>query len=137
MGAGARDGTRRGGLAIGTVMRIDPLDHQTLNHFRRAAGGQGRSGTRLAELRRALDVNPNSSVSLMWPAFCEAMSVLGEAARTHAMLSLRLNPRHFRIGVAHLALAMVSFAAREYRGRGALGRVGDGVRSRMRHAGAL
>ena len=127
MGAEARDGTRRDGVGHRDGAAYRSAGSPDADHFRRDASGQGRSGTRLAELRRALDVNPNSSVSLMWPAFCEAMSVLGEAARTHAMLSLRLNPWHFRIGVAHLALAMVSFAAREFRGRGALGRVGDRV----------
>ena len=113
MGAEARDGTRRDGVGHRDGAAYRSAGSPDADHFRRDASGQGRSGTRLAELRRALDVNPNSSVSLMWPAFCEAMSVLGEAARTHAMLSLRLNPWHFRIGVAHLALAMVSFAARE------------------------
>jgi adenylate cyclase len=96
------------------MLAIDALDHRTLTICGVLRVMQGEQERGLADLRRALEVNPNSSMSLMWLAFCEAMTGQGEAAREHAMLSLRLNPRDFWIGVAHLALAMVSFAARDF-----------------------
>ena len=100
--------------AVEQMAGINALDYRTLTIsgvLRVARGEQDRG---LADLRRALDVNPNSSQSLMWLALCEAMAGLSEEARTHATLSLRLNPRDFWIGVAHVALAMVSFRARDY-----------------------
>ena len=100
--------------AVEQMQRINALDHRTLTvaGVLRIAHGQPERG--LTDLRRALEVNPNSSLSLMWLALCEAMAGRGDEARTHAMLSLRLNPRDAWIGVAHVALAMVSFAARDY-----------------------
>ena len=100
--------------AVEQMQRINALDHRTLTAagVLRIARGEPERG--LTDLRRALEVNPNSSLSLMWLALCEAMAGLGEDARTHATLSLRLNPRDPWIGVAHVALAMVSFAARDY-----------------------
>ncbi len=100
--------------AVEHMLAIDALDHRTLTICGVLRVVQGEQQRGLADLRRALEVNPNSSMSLMWLAFCEAMTGLGEDAREHALLSLRLNPRDFWIGVAHLALAMVSFSARDY-----------------------
>ncbi len=99
---------------VAQMQRINALDHRTLTiagvqHIARGEPDRG-----LADLRRALEVNPNSSLSLMWLALCEAMAGQGEDARTHAALSLRLNPRDAWIGVAHVALTMVSFTARNY-----------------------
>ncbi len=101
-------------VAVEQMQRIDALDHRTLtiSGVQRVINGEEERG--LADLHRALEVNPNSSLSLMWLAMCEAMAGLGDDARTHATMSLRLNPRDFWIGVAHLALAMVSFTARDY-----------------------
>ncbi len=100
--------------AVGHMQTIDALDHRTLTISGVLRVMQGEQERGLADLRRALEINPNSSMSLMWLAFCEAMAGQGEPAREHAMLSLRLNPRDFWIGVAHVALAMVSFAARDF-----------------------
>jgi adenylate cyclase len=100
--------------AVEHMQAIDALDHRTLTISGVLRVMQGEQERGLADLRRALEVNPNSSMSLMWLAFCEAMTGQGEAAKAHAMLSLRLNPRDFWIGVAHVALAMVSFTERDY-----------------------
>jgi adenylate cyclase len=100
--------------AVGQMQRINALDHRTLTIAGVLRVAQGEPERGLADLRRALEVNANSSLSLMWLALCEAMSGLSEEARDHAMQSLRLNPRDAWIGVAHLALAMASFVAREY-----------------------
>jgi adenylate cyclase len=100
--------------AVGHMAALNALDHRTLtiSGVLRVVHGEHDRG--LADLRRALEVNPNSSLSLMWLALCEAMTGLGDEAKGHATLSLRLNPRDTWIGVAHVALAMVSFNARDY-----------------------
>lgn len=100
--------------AVGHMARIDALDYRTLliSGVLRVVGGDAQSG--LVDLRRSLEVNPNSSVSLMWLALCEAMAGLGEDAKVHAALSLRLNPRDTWVGIAQVALAIVSFHERDY-----------------------
>jgi TolB-like protein len=100
--------------AVEQMARLNPLDHRTLTISGVLRVVRGEQDRGLADLRRALEVNPNSSLSLMWLALCEAMTGQSEAARTHATLSLRLNPRDFWIGVAHVALAMVSFREHDY-----------------------
>lgn len=100
--------------AVEHMLSIDALDHRTLTICGIGRVVRGEPDRGLADLRRALEVNPNSSLSLMWLALCEAMAGLGQEATAHAKLSLRLNPRDSWIGVAHLALAMERFAARDY-----------------------
>ena len=79
--------------AIEQMQRINALDHRTLTIAGVLRVVRGDPDRGLADLRRALEVNPNSSLSLMWLALCEAMAGLADEARTHAMQSLRLNPR--------------------------------------------
>jgi adenylate cyclase len=51
----------------------------------------------------------------MWLAFTEATVGLGEDAKEHALLALRLSPRDFWLnGNAQLTVAMASYSAREY-----------------------
>ena len=100
--------------AVAHMAAINALDHRTLtiSGVLRVIRGEQERG--LGDLRRALEVNPNSSLSLMWLSLCEAMTGLDHEAKEHATLSLRLNPRDTWIGVAHVALAMISFNARDY-----------------------
>ncbi|GEM_PF-3144437 len=100
--------------AVDHMSGLNALDHQTLtvSGISRVIRGEQERG--LADLRRAVEVNPNSAQSLMWLSLCEAIAGLREEARTHALLSLRLNPRDTWIGVAHVALAMISYCARDY-----------------------
>ena len=100
--------------AVQHMATINPIDHRTLTVSGVLRVVRGEQDRGLADLRRALEVNPNSSLSLMWLALCEAMMGLGEDAKAHAILSLRLNPRDLWIGVAHVALAMVNFRDRDY-----------------------
>jgi tetratricopeptide (TPR) repeat protein len=100
--------------AVGHMTALNALDHRTLTASGVPRVVRGEQDRGLTDLRRAQEVNPNSSLSLMWLALCEAMTGLGDAAKEHATLSLRLNPRDSWIGVAHVALAMVSFCARDY-----------------------
>jgi adenylate cyclase len=100
--------------AVEHMARLNPLDHRTLTISGVLRVVKGEHDRGIADLRRALEVNPNSSQSLMWLALCEAMTGQDEDARTHAGLSLRLNPRDAWIGVAHVALALVHFNAHDY-----------------------
>jgi len=76
--------------------------------------GSRRRERAIADLRRALEVDPNSASTLMWLAFAEAGAGLGGEAKAHALLALRLSPRDIWIGNAQLALATASYCAREY-----------------------
>ena len=100
--------------AVARMATLDALDHRTLTSSGVLRVVRGEQERGLVDLRRALEVNPNSSLSLMWLALGEAMTGRGEEAKAHATLSLRLNPRDFWIGVAHLALALTSFRERDY-----------------------
>jgi TolB-like protein/Tfp pilus assembly protein PilF len=100
--------------AVEHMARLNALDHRTLTISGVLRVVRGEHDRGLADLRRALEVNPNSSQSLMWLALCEAMTGRDDDARTHAALSLRRNPRDAWIGVAHVALALVHFNARDY-----------------------
>jgi Tfp pilus assembly protein PilF len=100
--------------AVGRMLALDPLDHRTLTVSGVLHLIQDEQDRGLADLHRAVEVNPNSSQSLMWLAMCEAMAGQVADARTHAALSLRLNPRDPWIGVAHVALALASFRERDY-----------------------
>ena len=53
-------------------------------------------------------------MSLMWLALCEAMTGQGEAARAHARCRCGSTRAISGSESPHLALAMVSFAARDY-----------------------
>src|SRR5271169_1982889 len=64
------------------------------------------SRARMSALRGALDVNPNSAITLVLLAWTEATA--------HALLALRLSPRDIWIGNAQLALVTASFSAPEY-----------------------
>ncbi len=93
------------------MQRIAPLDHRTLTicGIVRTMRGQHERG--VADLRRAVDSNPNASQSLMWLAASEAMAGESEPAMVHARLGMRLNPRDAWIGIAQLAMAMAEFCA--------------------------
>jgi adenylate cyclase len=78
----------------------------------RVARGEYRGG--LADLRRALEINPNYVGALLALAVAEAYAGLAEEAEAHAQLALRLSPRDYLIGNAHVALAMAHFTRRNY-----------------------
>ena len=100
--------------AVARMSALNPLDHRTLTVSGIVRTIKGEPDRGIADLRRAVEVNPNAAQSLMWLAMCEAMAGLHTDARAHADLSLRLNPRETWVGVAHVALALVSFAAHDY-----------------------
>ena len=96
------------------MMRIDALDHRTLTLCGVVRVRRGEVDRGLADLRRALEINPNSVVTMMTLAYAEASAGMGPEAEAHALLSIRLNPRDSRMGAAYLALAMARFSARDY-----------------------
>ena len=69
----------------------------------------------LADLRRALEINPNSVQTLGTLALFEATAGANEEAKSHALLALRLSPRDDTWnGRAQLALALAAYSTREY-----------------------
>jgi TolB-like protein len=96
------------------MTKIDPVDVRTLT----SRGGlrvlRGDVADAIADLLRALEINPNSTAVLFMLAFSEATAGMNEAAKTHALLALRLSPRDYLIGNAQLSLAMANFNLREY-----------------------
>jgi tetratricopeptide (TPR) repeat protein len=102
--------------AVEHMLGIDALDDRTLTHCGATRVLRGEQERGIADLRRALDVNPNSTIALVTLAWAEATVGLHEEAKAHALLALRLSPRDSWIGTAQLALAMASYAEREYSG---------------------
>jgi adenylate cyclase len=96
------------------MLAIDALDYRTLTLCGVVRVGRGEQDRGIADLRRALEVNPNAAFTLLLLSWMEATAGLSEEAKAHALLAIRLSPRDVFIGIAHLALAMASFTAREY-----------------------
>jgi adenylate cyclase len=96
------------------MMEINPQDELSLTArgWSRVTRGEYRGA--LADLRRAHEVNPNYMFAVIALAFAEATMGLAEEAQEHAQLALRLSPRDYLIGTAHLALAMAHFTQRNY-----------------------
>jgi adenylate cyclase len=96
------------------MLIIDSLDDRTLNlcGILRVMRGDRERG--IADLHRALEVNRNSAITLTTLAWAEATGGLGEEAKAHALLALRLSPHDLWVGVSQLALAMASYCAHEY-----------------------
>jgi adenylate cyclase len=101
--------------AVERMQGIEPLDDRTLTLQGIVRVSRGEQERAIADLRRALNVNPNSAHTLMWLAITEAAVGLGQDAKEHALLALRLSPRDSWLnGNAQLALASASYSAREY-----------------------
>jgi adenylate cyclase len=100
--------------AVESMQKIDALDYRTLTYCGIARVFRGEQERGLADLRRALEVNPNAAITLMWLSWAEVASGFGEDARTHALWCLRLSPRDHRITNPHLVLALASYSACDY-----------------------
>jgi tetratricopeptide (TPR) repeat protein len=104
-----------GWSAVEKMMGIDLLDYRTLLGAGCVRIMRGDHERGIADLRRAIEVNPNSAITLSALAWAEATAGASEAATAHAMLAIRLNPRDFfSTGTAQLALAMTTYCARDY-----------------------
>lgn len=100
--------------AVERMLGIDALDYRTLTQCGATRVMRGEQERGIADLRRALDVNPNSAITLVMLAWAEAAVGLGEEAKAHTLLAIRLNPRDSWMGSAQLALAMASYCGHEY-----------------------
>jgi TolB-like protein len=111
--SGARD---RAFQATGSLIQADPSN----------ADGHGLSGMvrayrrefdqAVADFTRALSLNPNSAINLIFAAEGESLAGLTAVAREHAELALRLSPRDLDLwlGCAYLALTQSSFAEADF-----------------------
>jgi len=70
----------------------------------------------IADFTRALSLNPNAAINLIFAAEGEALAGLTAMAREHAELALRLSPRDLDLwlGCAYLALTQSSFAEADF-----------------------
>jgi adenylate cyclase len=101
--------------AVERMQGIDALDDRTLSLSGLVRVWRGEQERAIAELRRAIEINPNSANTVAVLAFAEATAGLGEEAKAHALLAHRLSPRDTWVsGNAELALAMASYCAHEY-----------------------
>jgi Flp pilus assembly protein TadD len=76
---------------------------------------RGEQERAIADLRRAVEINPNSANAFSLLAFAEAAVGLREETKEHGSVAIRLSPRDFWVtGNAQLALAMASYCEREY-----------------------
>src|SRR5205085_4702906 len=97
------------------MLEIDALDDRTLGLSGFVRVRRGEQERAIADLRRAIEINPNSANALCLLAFAEAAVGLRQEAKGHGSLAIRLSPRDFWItGNAQLALAMASYCEREY-----------------------
>jgi len=111
--SGARD---RALQATGSLIQADPSN----------ADGHGLSGMvrsyrrefdqAIADFTRALSLNPNAAINLIFAAEGESLAGLTEMASEHAKLALRLSPRDLDLwlGCAYLALTQSSFAEADF-----------------------
>ena len=108
------DALDRAWAVVERMTAINSQDERTLTArgWTRVTRGEYSGG--LADLRRAHEVNPNYAFALIALAFAEATTGLAQEAEAHAQLALRLSPRDYWIGNAHLALAMAHFTQRNY-----------------------
>jgi adenylate cyclase len=104
----------RAWAVVERMTAINSQDERTLTArgLVRVVRGEYQGG--LADLRRAHEINPNFAAAIISLAFAEATVGLAQDAETNAQLALRLSPRDYFIGTAHLALAMAQFTLRNY-----------------------
>jgi len=95
---------------------INSQDERTLTLRGWVRFNRGEYDGGLADIRRGGEINPNFALALIALSFAEAKAGRANEAVTHAGLALRLSPRDYWIGTAHLALALAHFALRDYGG---------------------
>ena len=96
------------------MQAIDGLSDLTLTLAGMARVTRGEHQRGIADLRLALEANPNSAAILGVLSWAEATTGLHEDAKDHASLATRLTPVGRGVGAAFLALAMATFSLREY-----------------------
>jgi adenylate cyclase len=104
----------RAWAVVERMMEIDAQDERTLTLRGWVRFNRGEHKGGLADLRRAREINPNFALALIRLAFAEAKAGMAHEAIEDARLALRLSPRDYWIGPAHLALALAHFTLRDY-----------------------
>ena len=104
----------RAWAVVERMTAINSQDERTLTMRGLIRVTRGEYDGGLADLRRAHEVNPNYAAAIIMLAFAEATAGLAQEAKAYAQLALRLSPRDYNIGTAHLALAMAHFTLRDY-----------------------
>jgi adenylate cyclase len=104
----------RAWAVVERMTAINSQDERTLTIRGMVRVNRGEYDGGLADLRRAHQINPNYAGAIITLAFAEATAGLAREAKAHAQLALRLSPRDYYIGTAHLALAMAHFTLRDY-----------------------
>ena len=104
----------RAWAVVERMTAINSQDERTLTIRGLVRVSRGEYDGGLADLRRAHEINPNYAGAIIVLAFAEATTGLAEEAEAHGQLALRLSPRDYYIGTAHLALTMAHFTLRDY-----------------------
>jgi tetratricopeptide (TPR) repeat protein len=104
----------RAWAVVERMTAINSQDERTLTVRGLVRVNRGQYDGGLADLRRAYQINPNYATAIIVLAFAEATTGLAREAEAHAKIALRLSPRDYYIGTAHLALTMAHFTLRNY-----------------------
>jgi adenylate cyclase len=93
---------------------INSQDERTLTIRGMVRVNRGEYDGGLADLRRAYQINPNYAGAIIELAYAEATTGLAREAEEHAQVAIRLSPKDYYVGTAHLAMAMAHFTLRNY-----------------------
>jgi len=99
---------------IERMSAINSQDERTLTLRGWVRFNRGEYEGGLADMRRAREVNPNYAFAIIRLAVAEAKAGMANEAISHADIALRLSPRDYWAGTAHLAMAMAHFSLRNY-----------------------
>jgi len=104
----------RAWAVVERMTTINSQDERTLTLRGWVRFNRGQYDGGLSDLRRACEVNPNFAFALNRLSLAEAKAGMGEEAVAHATLALRLSPKDYWAGTAHLAMTLAYFALRNY-----------------------
>jgi adenylate cyclase len=100
--------------AADTLMILAPNESQS--YFARACVAllSGYRERGMADLRKALELNPNDASVMFYLSWAEAAAGNVARARQLAAQALRMSPRDIWVGVAHLGYAIAAFLERKF-----------------------
>jgi adenylate cyclase len=104
----------RAWAVVERMTTINSQDERTLTLRGWIRFNRGEYDGGLSDLRRACEVNPNFAFALTRLSFAEAKAGMAEEAVAHAKLALRLSPKDYWAGTAHLAMTLAYFALQNY-----------------------
>lgn len=100
--------------AADTLMVIAP--NESRSYFARACVAllSGNRERGIADMRKALELNPNDASVMFFLSWAEAAAGNAARARDMAAQALRMSPKDIWVGVAHLGCAMAAFLERNF-----------------------